>query len=96
MDKAAREFMDSKYSTERLVEKYDRYQDVISDRNNCIIIVFKDRIEYQYALATKTGVLDVNMADILYINAGGSIISLTRDNLTNIKGKRKEALLIGW
>ena len=96
MDKAASAFKASKYAMKRLMDEFDRYQDVLSDTNNYIINVFKDLIENQYSLDTNNGVLDVNMSEVIYINAGGSIISQTRYTLTHIKGKRKEALFIGW
>ena len=44
MDKASSAFIASKYAMKRLVEEFDRYQDVLIDTNNYIIKVFKDLI----------------------------------------------------
>ena len=96
MDKSASEFIASKYAMKSLMDEFYRYRDILSDTNIYIIKVFKDLIEYQYALATKNGAIDVNGSEILYINAGCSIIYLTRETLTHIKGKRMEALFVMW
>ena len=60
MNKAASIFIASKYAMKILVDKFDRYQDVLSDTKNYIIKIFKGLIEDQYTLATKNGVLDFN------------------------------------
>ena len=96
MDKDASAFIASKYVMKRPVDEFERYQDVLSYTKNYIIKVFKDLIEYQYALATKNGVLNINRSDILDINSGGSIIPLTRETLTisKVRGWRL-FLLVG-
>ena len=59
---------------------------------NQIQKIFEELREDQDALAAENGVIDVDGSEILDINAGGIIISVTRDTLTQIKGKRLEAL----
>ena len=95
MDKSASEFIASKYAMKSLMDEFYRYRDILSDTNIYIIKVFKDLIEYQYALATKNGAIDVNGSEILYINAGCSIIYLTRETLNHIKVKSMETLFVG-
>ena len=59
---------------------------------NQIQKIFEELREDQDALAAENGVIDVDGSEILDINAGGIIISVTRDTLTHIKGKKLEAL----
>ena len=82
MDKVDSAFIDSKYEKKSIICDFDRYHDVQSETKNTIIKEFKDLIEDQYYLATTNRVLDADRSDIIDINSGDSIISLTRDNLT--------------
>ena len=60
MNKSARIFIASKYAMKSLVDKFDRYQDVLSYTKNYIIKIFKGIIEDQYTLANKKRVLNFN------------------------------------
>ena len=57
---------------------------MIEDSND-INKVFKYLREEQYALATKNGVPNLDASNIPYINAGGSIMSVTKENMVHIK-----------
>ena len=59
---------------------------MIEDSNN-INNVFKYIREYQDALAANNGVPNLDTSDIIYINAGFSIMYVTRENMDHIKGK---------
>ena len=95
MEKVAIAFTYSKSSMKRLVDDYAKAQDVLSEARDRIAKGFKYLKEVQGALAAENGVLDVDGLEILDINAGGSIISVTRGTLTQIKGTRLEALFSG-
>ena len=95
MEKVAIVFTASKYSMKILVDDYDKAQDVLSEARDRIGKVFDYLKEYQDSLAVENRVIDVNGSEILDINAGGIIISVTRDTLTQIKGTRLEALFSG-
>ena len=56
---------------------------------------FEELREDQYSFAVENGVLDVYGSEIMDINEGGVITSLTRDTLSQIKGTRIEALFRG-
>ena len=56
---------------------------------------FKELSEEQDTLAAKNSKCDVDGSEILNINAGGTIIYVTRGTLTQIKGTRPKALLCG-
>ena len=75
----------------RLIDNLEMSQNVLSEARNNINKVFADLNEDQDYLAAKNGVIDVDGSDILVINSGGSIISGTRDSLTQIKGVSLEA-----
>ena len=92
MEKVAIAFTASKALMKRFVGDYDKAQDVLSDARDRIDKRFKDLKEVQDALTAKNGVLNVDGCEILDTNAGGIIISVTRDTLTQIKGTRLEAL----
>ena len=77
------------------MDDYDRAQDVLSEARNRISKGFEDLKEDQGAFAVENGLLDVKRSEILDINAGGSIISVTRGTLTQIKGTSLEALFSG-
>ena len=51
--------------------------------------------EEQGAFAAKNGVPNADGLEILDINAGGKITSVTRDTLNQMKGTRLEALFSG-
>ena len=76
-------------------DEFNRAKDVLRKANNQIHEGFEELREDQDALAAKNGMLDVNVSEILDINVGGVIISVTRYTLTLIKGTRLEALFSG-
>ena len=76
-------------------DDFDKAKDVLGKAKNQIHEVFKELREDQNALAIKNCGIDVNILEILDINAGGVIMSVTRDTLTHIKGTRLEALFSG-
>ena len=51
--------------------------------------------EVQYDLAAKNGVFNLDMPDIMNINSVGTVIYMTRNTQTHIKGTRLEALFGG-
>ena len=53
---------------------------------------FKDLNKERDTLAADNGICDVDGSEILKINAGGGIISMTRDALTQIKLTRLKAM----
>ena len=95
IEKVAIAFTASKALIKRLAYDYGKDQDVLSEARDFIAKGFKDLKEFQDSLTAKNRVLDVDGSDILDINAGGSIISVTRGTLTQIKGTRLEALFSG-
>ena len=85
----------SKDAVKRLIYDLDRAQNVLSEARTKINKGFKDLREDQDALAVKNGVIDVDGSEIMDINAGGVIMFVTRDTLTQIKGTTLEALFSG-
>ena len=79
----------------KLFDEFERAKDVLGKAKNKIHEGFEELREDQDTLAAENGVLDVNGSEILEINAGGVIMSVTRDTLTLIKGTRLEALFSG-
>ena len=79
----------------RLVDDIGKTKDILREARDRIANGFKDLREEREALVAENGVLDVDGSEILKINAGGEIISVTRDTLTQIKGTRLEALFCG-
>ena len=61
----------------RLIYEVNRAQDVMIEDINDIHKVFKYLREDQYELAAKNRVPNLDASEILYINAGGSIIYVT-------------------
>ena len=59
---------------------------MIEDIND-IHKVFKYLREDQYELAAKKWVPNLDASEILYINAGGSIMYVTLDTMDHIKGE---------
>ena len=59
---------------------------MIEDSND-INKAFNYLREDQDALAVKNGVPNLDVSEILYINAGGRIVSVTRYTMSQIKGK---------
>ena len=70
MDKVAVGSTASKDYVERLIYNLDRFQDVMIGARNKINKVFEDLSEYQYAFASKNGVIDVDRSKIMDINTG--------------------------
>ena len=70
MEKVAVAPTASKYDAKRLIYNLDRAPDVMSKAKNKINKGFEDMGEYQYALASKNGVIDVERSKILDINIG--------------------------
>ena len=71
----------------RLIYELNRDQDVIIKDSNDIHKSFKYIREDQYAPADQNGVPNLDASEIIYINAGGSIISVTRYTMYQIKGE---------
>ena len=80
---------------ERAKDDFNRSKDVLRKSKNKIHEGFEELREDQDTLASENGVLDFDGSEILDINAGGVIMSVTRDTLTLIKGTRLEALFSG-
>ena len=80
---------------QRLFDEFDKAKDVLGKARNQIHEGFEELREDQDTLAAENGVLDFDGSEILDINAGGVIMSVTRDTLTLIKGTRLEALFSG-
>ena len=95
MEKVAIASTASKAAVKRLIDDLDTAQDILSEARDKITKGFEDLREDQDALAAENGGLDVDGSDILEINAGGVVMSVTRDTLTQIKGTRLEALFSG-
>ena len=95
MEKVAIASAASKAAVKRLIDDLDTAQDVLNEARNKIAKGFKDLREDQDTFATDNGVLDVDGSEILDINAGGVMMSVTQDILTQIKGSRLEALFSG-
>ena len=95
MDRVAIASVRSKDSIKRLIDDFKRTQDILREARDQISLGFEDLREDREDLTAKNGVIDANGSEILRINAGYDIISVTRDTLTQIKGTRLEALLCG-
>ena len=76
-------------------DDFDKAKAVLGKDKNQIHEGFEELREDQDAFAIENGVLDVDGSEILDINAGGVIMSVTRNTLTQIKGTRLEALFSG-
>ena len=79
----------------RLVDDYYKAQDILIEARGWIAKGFDDLKEVQDALAVKNKVHDVDGSEITDINAGGRIIYVTQDTLTQIKGVGLEVLFSG-
>ena len=79
----------------RAKNDFEKDKDFLGKDKNQIYEGFEEPKEYQDALAAKNGVLNVNGLEIMDIKAGGVIISVTRETMTQIKGTRLEALFSG-
>ena len=95
MKKFAIESTASKDVVEILIDDLEMSQDDLSEARDKINNFFEDLKKDQDALATGKGGIDVDGSEILDINAGGVVMSVTKDTLTHIKGKRLEALFSG-
>ena len=95
MEEVDRASAASKHEMKRLIDDLDRTRDILRKARDRIAQEFKDLKEERDALAAENGVPDVDGSETLKINAGGNIISVTRDTLTQIKEKRLEALFGG-
>ena len=95
MDKFAIVSTASKDVVKRLIDDLETSQDDLSEArdkiNNCLEDLKKD----QDALATRNSGINVDGLEILDINAGRVVMSVTKDILTQIKGKSLEALFSG-
>ena len=76
---------------ERAKDEFDKAKDILRKAKNQIHEGFEELREDQDALAADNSVHDVDGSEILDINAGGVIMSVTRYTLTLIKGTRLEA-----
>ena len=72
----------------RLIDYLDTAQGVLSEARNKIAKGFEDLREYQDTFAAKNEVPGVDRSDILNINAGGVMMSVTSYTLIHIKGTR--------
>ena len=79
----------------RAMDEFNKTKDVLGKARPQIHEGFEELRDAQYAIAAKNGVLDIDGSEILDINAGGVIMSITRDTLNLIKGTRLEALFSG-
>ena len=95
MEEVDRASAASKHEMKRLIDDLDRTRDILRKARDRIAQEFKDLKEERDALAAENGVPDVDGSETLKINAGGNIISVTRDTLTQIKGTRLEDLFGG-
>ena len=75
-----------------LVDDYEWSQDFMSEARDQIPKGFKDMKENQYVFAAINWMIDVDRSDILNINEGGVMMSVTTDTLTQIKVTSLEAL----
>ena len=71
----------------RLIYEVNRAQDFMIEDINDIYKVFKYLRDDQYELAAKNWVPNLDASEILYINAGGSIMYITLDTMDHIKGE---------
>ena len=76
----------------RLIDDFERTQDIPREARDQISHGFEDLRYEREALTAENSVIDANGSKILRIKAGGEIISMNRDNLTQIKGTMLEAL----
>ena len=76
----------------RLIDEFERTQDILREARDQISHGFEDLRYEREALTAENSVIDANGSKILRIKAGGEIISVTRDTLTQIKGTMLEAL----
>ena len=79
----------------RAKDDFEKAKYVMGKAKNQIYEGFEELREDQYALTAENGVLDVDGLEILDINAGEVIMSVTRDTLTQINGTMLEALFSG-
>ena len=78
-----------------LTNDLETSQDALSEARDNINKCFEDLKKDQDALATGNSGIDVDGSEIMDINEGGVVMSVTKDTLTQIKGKRLEALFSG-
>ena len=83
------------YGVKRLIDDLGTAMSTMGESRDRINKGFNNMIKYQDSLAVESGGIDVNGSEILDINAGGVIMSVTRDTLTQIKGTMLEALFSG-
>ena len=88
MEKFAIASTASKDVVKRLIDYLEMSQDALSEARDKINKGFEDLKKDQYALATGNGGINVDGSEILDINMGGVVMSVTKNTLTQIKGKR--------
>ena len=79
----------------RLIGDFKRAKNILKEARDKIENGFKELNKERDTLAAKDGECDTDESEILNINSGGGIISVTRDTLTQIKGTRLEDLFCG-
>ena len=95
MEKAIVASTTSHYEMKRLIDDFKITNHILKEARDNINNGFKELSKDQDDLATKNGRCDIDISEILKINAGGIIISVTRDTLTHIKGTRLEDIFGG-
>ena len=88
MEKFAIASTASKDVVKRLIDDLETSQYDLSEARDKINKGFEDLKKDQYALATGNGGINVDGSEILDINMGGVVMSVTKNTLTQIKGKR--------
>ena len=92
MEEVDRESAVSYTAMEKYMDDFDKAKGVLEESKKEILNGLKYMGEEQGAFAAKNGVPNADGLEILDINAGGKITSVTRDTLNQMKGTRLEAL----
>ena len=85
----------SDYEMKKLIDDFKITKNILKESRDEIENGFKNLSEEQETLAAENGKFDVDGSEILKINAGGEIISVTWDTLMQIKGMIIEDLFCG-
>ena len=85
----------SDYEMKKLIDDFKITKNILKESRDEIENGFKNLSEEQETLAAENGKFDVDVSEILKINAGGGIISVTWDTLMQIKGAIIEDLFCG-
>ena len=88
MEKFAIASTASKDVVKILIDDLETSQGALGEARDNINKCFEDLKKDRDALATGNGGIDVDGSEILDINAGGVVMSVTKDTLTQIKGNR--------